>query len=118
MATKARLHRFWRGMIALAVGMVLIVLIGDDWIPGYGKILELVRHPIDVLSSWVHIPSLLVWIDLMWVAPSMLLTLVTWVLLSRLQAGMQADGETHCRKCNHILRGLSEPRCPECGEAI
>lgn len=26
--------------------------------------------------------------------------------------------ETACRKCGYILRGLSEPRCPECGEAI
>ena len=29
-----------------------------------------------------------------------------------------SDGETRCRKCQHILRGLSEPRCPECGERI
>jgi hypothetical protein len=26
--------------------------------------------------------------------------------------------ETRCRKCNYILRGISEPRCPECGEKI
>lgn len=26
--------------------------------------------------------------------------------------------ETRCRKCGYILRGLSEPRCPECGERI
>ena len=24
----------------------------------------------------------------------------------------------NCRKCGHTLRGLSEPKCPECGEAI
>jgi hypothetical protein len=29
-----------------------------------------------------------------------------------------APGETRCRKCDYILRGLSEPRCPECGERI
>ena len=28
------------------------------------------------------------------------------------------DAETRCRHCNYILRGLSEPRCPECGERI
>lgn len=28
------------------------------------------------------------------------------------------DGETRCRRCGYILRGLSEPRCPECGERI
>lgn len=30
----------------------------------------------------------------------------------------QRDGETRCRRCRQILRGLSEPRCPECGERI
>lgn len=29
-----------------------------------------------------------------------------------------AEGHTRCRKCRHILRGLSAPRCPECGEPI
>jgi hypothetical protein len=28
------------------------------------------------------------------------------------------DSETKCRKCGYILRGLPEPRCPECGERI
>jgi hypothetical protein len=28
------------------------------------------------------------------------------------------DIETRCRKCDYILRGLTEPRCPECGERI
>lgn len=27
-------------------------------------------------------------------------------------------GESYCRRCGHILRSLSKPRCPECGEAI
>lgn len=29
-------------------------------------------------------------------------------------------GENHlrCLKCGYILKGLSEPRCPECGERI
>lgn len=29
-----------------------------------------------------------------------------------------ADGETHCRVCNYILRGIVEARCPECGTPI
>jgi hypothetical protein len=28
------------------------------------------------------------------------------------------DEYTRCHKCNHILKGLSEPRCPEYGEVI
>ena len=39
----------------------------------------------------------------------------SWLLLN-LSYGRER--ETCCRKCRHILRGLSEPRCPECGEAI
>ena len=41
---------------------------------------------------------------------------VGWVLVT--QAAARGDGETRCRKCGHILRGLSEPRCPECGTPI
>jgi hypothetical protein len=39
-----------------------------------------------------------------------------WVLLVVLDK--RRESETHCRKCGYILRGLSEPRCPECGERI
>ena len=28
------------------------------------------------------------------------------------------DNETRCRQCGYILRGITEPRCPECGERI
>lgn len=41
---------------------------------------------------------------------------VGWVMIW-LEATGRVD-MTRCRKCNHILRGLTEPRCPECGEAI
>lgn len=39
-----------------------------------------------------------------------------WVLLWLSES--RGDDETRCRKCRHILRGISEPRCPECGERI
>jgi hypothetical protein len=39
-----------------------------------------------------------------------------WLLGGRFQ---DVDPEeTRCRKCQYILRGISEPRCPECGERI
>lgn len=34
------------------------------------------------------------------------------------RARRDGELETRCRKCRHILRGLTEPRCPECGEPI
>ena len=27
-------------------------------------------------------------------------------------------GETVCRKCGYILKGITKPRCSECGERI
>ncbi len=38
-------------------------------------------------------------------------TLVTWQVA-------RGDGETRCRKCRYILRGITEPICPECGTPI
>ncbi len=38
-----------------------------------------------------------------------------WLLL---WLSERRDRETRCRRCGYILRGLSEPRCPECGERI
>ncbi len=36
-----------------------------------------------------------------------------------LKAGMLAKVDyPQCSRCRHILKGLSEPRCPECGEPI
>ena len=29
-----------------------------------------------------------------------------------------SDGECRCRKCGYILKGISEPKCSECGEQI
>ena len=41
---------------------------------------------------------------------------VGWVPLS--VGRMRGDNETRCRKCRYILRGITEPRCPECGTPI
>ncbi len=44
------------------------------------------------------------------------ITCLAWTLVTIGEA--RRDGELRCRKCRYILRGLSKPRCPECGEAI
>ena len=38
--------------------------------------------------------------------------------LSAVSLSLFPRRETVCRKCGCILRGISEPRCPECGERI
>lgn len=45
------------------------------------------------------------------VGVAVLLVLLLWRQKKR-------DNATRCRKCGYILRGITEPRCPECGERI
>jgi hypothetical protein len=46
-----------------------------------------------------------------------LVGVVVFALLDRLNPKSR-EPETRCRKCRYILRGIPEPRCPECGERI
>jgi hypothetical protein len=43
--------------------------------------------------------------------------IVAWRLLSFMGAQRRSP-HTRCRVCGYILKGLSEPRCPECGAPI
>jgi uncharacterized paraquat-inducible protein A len=50
---------------------------------------------------------------------SLLLPIALYALLTHIFPGQpQRDRETRCRRCDYILRGIPEPRCPECGEQI
>lgn len=44
--------------------------------------------------------------------------LLAIVFFRRLAPKTWGDRETRCRNCSYILRGITEPRCPECGERI
>lgn len=48
--------------------------------------------------------------------PTLVVSVGVYALLARRRNG--GDNYTRCRTCQHILRGLTQPRCPECGEAI
>jgi hypothetical protein len=52
-------------------------------------------------------------------APAFLSGALMYFLMLRLMKRRSAiDGHTHCGNCGYILKGLQEPRCPECGTAI
>ena len=51
-------------------------------------------------------------------ASHMPLTLLLLMGLSLTRWSGFPDRETRCRHCGHILRGITAPRCPECGTAI
>ena len=47
-----------------------------------------------------------------------LFAVIVYHYLTRKYVGIGFDKETHCRKCGYILKGITEPRCSECGEQI
>jgi uncharacterized paraquat-inducible protein A len=50
---------------------------------------------------------------------TLIIAFLIYGLLTRyLAPSKKTDNETHCRKCQYILKGISEPICPECGERI
>ncbi|UCG12348.1 MAG: hypothetical protein JSU72_17920 [Deltaproteobacteria bacterium] len=55
-----------------------------------------------------------------WMPICLFLSIIGLLLLAILPKGnvMVWDGETRCRKCGYILKGIPEPRCSECGERI
>ncbi len=56
---------------------------------------------------------------ILFIIPPILFVVGAFTMLeSHRSAARRGDDETRCRRCRHILRGLTEPRCPECGERI
>ncbi|HOW73631.1 MAG TPA: hypothetical protein PKY77_23775 [Phycisphaerae bacterium] len=114
----AKIHWVWRAVIAVAAG----------W--GYAflslTVLRVVHDKIkiaitDVLTGGnVRGPFWLesIGISVSYFLPAILLTVIAYGVLMRPFEPTPDARETRCRKCGYILRGISEPRCPECGERI
>ncbi len=112
---KARLHWFWRGMLAAMFGTACftgcVYYTRIYWDPCYS-----IQY---LFAAWgLSIPIGEFLEPMAWGLPPALGALLAYGLLTRWFGNRPLDGELHCRRCNHILRGLGEPRCPECGEAI
>jgi hypothetical protein len=111
-------HWFWRAVIAL------VVVIGFEvwyFAHGWNTLFDLAyasfhRGGMPIRVGWrmqSSVSSVVAYLPILFVA------FVTYGLLSYfLGRRGTADGETRCRTCGHILRGISEPRCSECGQDI
>lgn len=119
--SRPRLHWFWRGAIAVVLGVVV-----PAWLMGgidaglVSEILISIKHAILDALLQIGCPSSVTWAvkRMMIIMPCVLTTLVVYNLLTRHFGPMRGDSETRCRKCGYILRGITEPRCSECGERI
>ena len=65
-------------------------------------------------ASWSDFLEL----SILWASPIALIACFVGLMSSRYLFVRRTDKETRCRKCGYILRGLSAPKCPECGEHI
>jgi hypothetical protein len=106
------MQRLWRIAIALAVGGGVWAYFRDPWV-------RLLSGPCQV-DDWVD-----AFVGNRYTDPllgAILLVMVAFFVYGLLclcpDIKSPSDGETRCRKCGYILRGISEPRCPECGERI
>ena len=106
------MHWFWRATIAVVTTYIAA---------------ELVYYPINRAFAPRWNVSLVQWLinDLKrpWWSFFLrfffvLMPILVYNVLSRFAPSTDNPSETRCRKCNYILRGISEPRCPECGERI
>ena len=114
---------FTRAAIAVAAGAVTLGLLAaflpstNGVVPGVAVTLD--RTSIQTLGYYLwyslgEYPALIV----IYLLPAILVAAVSYTLATlHAQAEGLEDGP-RCRRCRYILRGLTKPRCPECGECI
>jgi hypothetical protein len=114
---RIRLHWFWRGTIAVVVactygGLAVTVFEGP-----HQHLARLIETELD-RNVTTQPAAMGLGVAIAWFCPVVLLALAVYGGLTRLNGHAERDNETRCRKCDYILRGITEPRCPECGERI
>src|SRR5262245_24384496 len=106
------MHWFWRA-VAVSLAAWLALVLGAF---AYSFMASLIRTSLWYSSSVPLSPSTrienLVSVVLIWFG-----VLTAGLAALRVTRTVSED-QTRCRQCGYILRGLTEPRCPECGERI
>ena len=111
------MHWLWRIVITLAVGYVAGVLLAGSAFEAYSIITDALASIPPLLELMPVSNAGLYYHALFWFVPTLIVMALTFVFLpGRLK--LRPTGQTRCRNCNHVLRNLTEPKCPECEEAI
>ena len=115
------MHWFWRATIAVGVGSLFgaanfyrayLAGSGGDRL---GRMTERIYDVLRMLGS--VLPGYRLYCFLLASGP-IVFSFAIYGILTKHYGLKILDSETRCRKCGYILRGISEPRCPECGERI
>lgn len=101
------MHWFWRGLIAFVAGWGVNILMLVPTIVVVGT-----------LSMQAAVPMIRI-ISIVRLSLTLVATIAVYGMLTRRSDARRIfERETCCRRCGYVLRGISEPRCPECGERI
>lgn len=104
------MHWFWRSTMALAAGSLFGL--------GTMTLIQWLMSQIQPPGGFGGRINMVAGVVSLFLLPQILVMFVYGLLTRRYYLARCADGETRCRKCGYILRGITEPRCPECGERI
>ena len=102
------MHWLWEAVIAVAVGTISIGLT-------YSFVEGSTTFLIFPDGSSFQLPAAT--LPLLWGLVISIVVVATYELLNQ-SSHKSRESETRCRTCDYILRGITEPRCPECGERI
>lgn len=104
-----RLNWFWQAVVAVFGGChAFAALVAfTSLLTGVTALTGVTDYPPNTTVAIFYICVVIV-------LPSMFLTAMVAVIRTR----REFDSETRCRKCGQVLRAITEPRCPECGERI
>lgn len=111
------------GLSAFIVVFLFVPIAGYDWVmfpiawpsPSSGGDPHFVTEPVGPLSDrladrfgWFAIPEAVL---------ASLAGVVIFSVLTRFLGDVQRR-QTLCRQCGKVLKGVTEPKCPACGEPI
>lgn len=115
------MHWLWRSILSVMATFglgILAVTMLDAWRFHIGECIyqQLSRDTLMVeRAQWVWRVSTVA----AYIMPTAVLALIAYGILTRIFPSRQIKvNDIRCRKCRYILKGLREPRCPECGEPI
>lgn len=105
------MHWFWRMMMAAAIACVYAAATA----PLATYVRECLSYTIGLLVFGLA-PYHGVLFLIGWAVPAVIVGVAAYGFLTHRVRSL--GNETRCRRCGYILRGITEPRCPECGERI
>lgn len=107
---------FWAMLASYAASTLMLFLCGGFPFRYSGLLEPALEWWVEAIAKWTGDSAAVCITVVLLSTPSVLVGMLAFNWLHT--RGVQDDGHLHCLKCGYILKGITEPRCPECGERI